>query len=206
MPTQILDRLGSPAANPGSALRVVPIYDEAELPQGRKFLGRPWPNGCPFAAGAWNECWWRHYRGPHDRLNVLSLEDRDGNIRGLAPWYIGHFAVAGSSCAFSGRRRGVFRTSDDPLRSDLAILGGQHAGRLAQPGRSPPLGYARTGRHRLRQHGGSRARVRTDPAATSDPCTHSINAWRVNLPKTWDEYLAQFSSRRRERLQEGFSA
>ena len=88
MPSQLPDRLAPPLENIEGALRVVPIDNEAQL---HKYAGA-WDRlaaRVPFRSWVWNECWWRHYRGPHDQLNVLAIEDREGNVRGLAPWYIG---------------------------------------------------------------------------------------------------------------------
>ncbi|HEX4149797.1 MAG TPA: GNAT family N-acetyltransferase [Pirellulales bacterium] len=184
-------------------LRIVPIDNEAQLHQ---FAGA-WDRlagRMPFRGWVWNECWWRHYRGPSDRLHVLALEDRTGQVRGLAPWYVGHSPWLGRVVRFLG--------TGEVCSEHLTIL--------CEPGWQTPvvdaLAYWLSQDHHrhwdtleLEGIDGENTTVHALVAALVERRHRvhrqpTINAWRVNLPETWDEYLAQFTSRRRERLRRAF--
>lgn len=197
------DCLASPPEPTDGALRVVPIYNEAELHRFASSWDRL-AERVPFRSWAWNECWWRHYRGPHNRLNVLALEDRDGNIRGLAPWYIDHspwlgrvvrLLGTGEVCSehltilcAPGWQSSVVNTladwltQDDHPNWDTLELDGVDSDNVAVHALVAALAERRHRTHFQR----------------------TINAWRVNLPKSWDEYLALVSKRQRERLKRAF--
>jgi CelD/BcsL family acetyltransferase involved in cellulose biosynthesis len=158
----------------------------------------------PFRGWIWNESWWRHYRGPSDRLNVVALLDRAGKVRGLAPWFVSRspwlgrvvrFLGTGEVCSEHltilcepGWQKSVidaladWLTEDHRLHWDTLELEGIDSSNEAIHALTAALVE-----RRLRAH-----------------FQHSINAWRVSLPASWDEYLARFSNRRRERLRRAF--
>ncbi len=101
MPAQLPDQLPSSSTREtacGWRMRVVPIENEAELHR----LADCWDRlaqRVPFRGWTWNECWWRHYRDPHDRLNVLAVEDGEATFAawlrctsavrlGWGEWYV----------------------------------------------------------------------------------------------------------------------
>ena len=43
----------------------------------------------PFRSFQWASSWWRHYRQPGMQLFVLAVRDDQGQLIGLAPWYLG---------------------------------------------------------------------------------------------------------------------
>ena len=197
------ETLGSTAPGPGGALRVVPIKSDADL---HKYASA-WDclaDGVPFRTWAWNECWWRHFRGARDRLYVLGLEDREGRLRGLAPWYISHSRLLGRVLRFLG----------------TGNVCSEHLTILSEPAwRSTVVStlvdwLTEQDRHRwdtLEFDGvdSDNEAVHALVAALAErmhpiDVQHSISAWRINLPTTWEEYLDQLSGKHRKMLRRIF--
>ncbi len=177
----------------------MPIENEAELHR----LADCWDRlaqRVPFRGWTWNECWWRHYRDPHDRLNVLAVEDGEGNVRGLAPLYIGRSPWLGRVVRFLGTGEvcsehltilcepGWQSSVVTTLADWLAEHDHPHWDAIELEGIDPDNAavHALVAALAERRHGAH--------------FQHSINAWRVGLPATWDEYVARFSKGRRQRL------
>ena len=152
-------------------------------------------------------CWWRHYGGRParvgraGRLYVLGVLDESDRLIGVAPWYMDtgtwrgrvlRFLGSGEVCpeyltvpAARGREGHVAAALADWLTAargpdawdllELTAVGHQDAAiaRLAQ---------------RL-EASGNLVHRRTGP-----------NCWRIELPKSWDEYLATLSKQHRNRL------
>ena len=107
MPTSLPDCPAAPAECLGGTLRVVPIDNELEL---HKFAAA-WERlaeRLPFRGWVWNECWWRHYRGPGDRLNVLTLQDEANPWS--CPWFVGHSPWLGRVIRFLGSAKSAPNT------------------------------------------------------------------------------------------------
>ncbi|HEV3005893.1 MAG TPA: hypothetical protein VGX78_15610, partial [Pirellulales bacterium] len=56
----------------------------------------------PFRRWEWLEAWWRHYRRKGAELFVPTVRDGDGELVGLAPWYLGRSTRAGRVVRFLG--------------------------------------------------------------------------------------------------------
>ena len=152
-------------------------------------------------------CWWRHYGGPPARggrarrLCVLGVLDEADRLIGVAPWYLDagpwrgrvlRFLGSGEVCpeyltvpAAPGREGPVAAALADWLTAargpdawdllELTAVGDEDAAiaRLAQ---------------RL-EAGGNLVHRRAGPSC-----------WRIELPKSWDEYLATLSKQHRNHL------
>jgi CelD/BcsL family acetyltransferase involved in cellulose biosynthesis len=152
-------------------------------------------------------CWWRHYGGRPARggraseLYVLAVLDESGRLMGIAPWYLDagswrgrvlRFLGSGEVCpeylsvlAAPGREGAVAAALADWLAAargpdawdllELTAVGSQDAA-IAQLAR------------RL-EAVGNRVHRRAGPSC-----------WRIELPKSWDEYLATLSKQHRNQL------
>jgi hypothetical protein len=161
----------------------------------------------PFRSWSWMSCWWRHYgdrssRGGRARqLYVLGVLEEADRLIGIAPWYLDggtwrgrvlRFLGSGEICpeylsvmAAPGREGPVTASLADWLTAargpdawdllELTAVGSQDAAiaQLAQ---------------RL-EAGGNLVHRRAGPSC-----------WRIELPTTWDGYLATLSKQHRNRL------
>lgn len=158
----------------------------------------------PFRRHEWLATWWRHFSTPRTELRVVTLRDRQGKLVGAMPWFL-------CSSAWHGR---VLRTLGSGMvctdyvsllaaQEQKAALAGQLAGwldnELADEWDAIELDQVDP----------------TDPALATlveslrqrDYTIHEsvgMNCWRIPLPGTWDEYLARFSKRRRERVRSAY--
>ena len=162
--------------------------------------------GVPFRSWDWLECWWRHYATAGsplvgDReLCLLVVRGEHRELLGLAPWYLDHTFTHGRVIRFLGSGE-VF---SDYL-SLLAVPGRETdvatavAAWLRGPGREAwdaveLCGIAAddqvVGQLIASLHGtGLGVHVRND-----------LSSWRVQLPGTWDEYVANLSKTHRKHL------
>jgi len=168
--------------------------------------------GVPFRNWAWLSTWWKHYQRDHRRdhpgtqLMVPCVFDRSDRLIGLAPWYVDHrnplgrvvrMLGTGEVCSDylsvlcqPGQEYPVTRALCDCLTGsehaedydrqpwDLLELTGCDAEDLA-------IGH-------LVRHFGERGHTvhrRSGP-----------NCWRIELPASWEEYLAGLSKGHRKRL------
>jgi len=150
----------------------------------------------PFLRFEWAETWWRHYRQTGDSLFVLTVRDRDGRLVGLAPWYVGRrfgrrvvqFLGSGEVCSdyqtvlsLPGWEQQVASAIaahlDGPLRSawDLVELVSVEPERHA-------LAFL------IRDLEGRGHAIHQRPGQ---------NCWQIDLPATWESFVASLSKRRR---------
>jgi len=167
--------------------------------------------GVPFRSWAWLSSWWRHY-GPGDSpagvrkgLFVVCVFDHTDRLLGLAPWYRQYSAPQGY----------VLR----PLGSGEVCS--DYLGLLCQPGMEYQVTQAVADYLGADQHLGDRDFPRWDllqltdcdaeDRAVDQLIRHLVeqgntihrqagpNCWRIELPTTWEEYLATLSKNRRKR-------
>lgn len=171
----------------------------------------------PFQSWDWLEAWWRHYgiresgEGPASELCLVAVSDDEGTLRGLAPWYLSHTWTQGRVLRFLG----TGEVCSDYLSLLVApgwearvldVLATWLCGKRLSGGRAPtgdptpawdaleleavPQHDARIGElvERMSWFG---APVERQPGP---------NCWRLNLPATWDAYLAGLSKSHRKQL------
>ena len=157
----------------------------------------------PFRRTAWLHSWWNHYR-PVGDLYVLQVTDSHGQIVGLAPWFV----------ARSLRQGRVLR----PL--GCGEVCSDYLGILATADHEPQvaaalarwLTEAASGKHDAADRWDLLDLVSVDNGdsliarfvrelAEAGNHVHRLpaaNCWRVNLPDSWDAYLAQLSKPHRK--------
>lgn len=167
--------------------------------------------GVPFRSWAWLSVWWRHY-GEHAgsrrgaRLFVPCVFDHADTLVGLAPWYLERGRAQGrvvrmlgsgevcsdylSVLCQPGREHQVTQALADYLTEDEYVKdrGHQPWDLLELTGiDAEDLAVGHLVEH-LAQRGHTIHR-RAGP-----------NCWRIELPATWDEYLARLSKSHRKQL------
>ncbi len=153
----------------------------------------------PFRSWEWCQCWWQHYRDASSQLFVISVLDEDGEIVGLAPWYLSHSARHGSVVQFLG--------SGEVCSDYLSVL------------TAPEMAEAVA--HRLADWLATEGRqywnlLDFSGVEQDDPVLEGLwqrlaalghavdrradlSCWRTELPPDWDQFLASLSKSRRER-------
>lgn len=170
--------------------------------------------GIPFRSWEWLGAWWRHYgpgaaADPRELLVAAVYDSSSGELIGLAPWYAERNAVRGAIVRFLG--------SGDVCSDYLTVLSaagreGEVAAALAEwlvalrkedaaaDGR--PLDWDRL------EFGGI-----ADDDEAMGPLLEQLalrgaivdrrrteHCWRVELPQSWEEYLAGLSKSHRKQL------
>lgn len=173
-------------------------------------LAREWDalaRGVPFRTWSWLAAWWRYYgerSDCHRELFTLAVYDGQKQLAGLAPWYRESAANQGQSVRFLG--------SGDVCSDYLSILSlpGCEAtiaaaladwlcGDSLDAGRGTwstlALGGVDAGDDVMRRF------IAEMQDRASLVCHQpGPNCWRINLPATWDEYLATLSKSHRKQL------
>lgn len=184
-------------------------------------LARDWnalANDVPFRRWEWLETWWRHYRPDHPRRGVPELcavfvyaLDRDGALVGIAPWHVERSATQGRVVRFlgsgavcseylsvlsaNGHEAAVARTLAECLTRETLSLAdwltderSDNWDLVEMTNVDPSEPTVRLLLSHLAERGASiyyRA---------GEPC------WRLDLPPTWDEYLALLSKSHRKQV------
>jgi CelD/BcsL family acetyltransferase involved in cellulose biosynthesis len=156
----------------------------------------------PFRSFEWMESWWRHYRLPGWQTYLLRVENADGQIVGIAPWYIARSPIAGRVIQFLG--------SGEACSEYLTVL--------TRPGHERAVVAALT--QWLTTEGAQdwdllhlTAMLESDPATSAlaedfARRGHLIHqrkgmpCWQCDLPATWEEFVRQLSKSRRERVRQ----
>ena len=163
--------------------------------------------GVPFRSWAWMSSWWRCYGGrangpSRSRLAVLGVLEPRGRLVGLAPWYLDRRPWHARALRWLGSAE---------VHSDYLSV-------LCQPGLEDSVAVALA--EYLSQ--GSALRRGWDLLAIEGvdaldrPITQlvrhladrgclvcrlpGVNCWRIDLPATWEEYLATLSKSHRKQL------
>ncbi len=193
-------------------MQVIPIT----TPEGLDAIRSEWSQLAgqrPLLSWHWLAGWWRHYGASHSlqkqraRLWVLCVRDGRGRLVGIAPWYIASSSVYGRVVRFLGD--GEVCTDHLSLLcapgSEAAVADALADWLLPQDDRKGSAGYEPWGLldlaevdaadpiiglllESLRQR---RAIVHTRPGT---------NCWRLDLPGSWDEYLALLSKSQRKHV------
>ena len=166
--------------------------------------------GVPFRSWAWMSSWWRHY-GPQShadggtRLMVLGLLDSSGRLTGIAPWYLHqttakgwvlHWLGSGEVCSDYASILCMPEDADRVTEALAAYLTGSNC--------------ASAGRHcwdlmeidgvDSQDSCGTRLLRQLEERGCSLHENPSLRAWRLHLPKTWEEFLTQVSRGHRKKL------
>jgi len=170
--------------------------------------------GVPFRSWPWMSTWWRHYgqcrdgsRSPKS-LYVLGVFDPSGRLSGIAPWYLDQLALKGRTLRFlgSGEVCSEYLTVlADPSAQDQVAEAVAHWLTEAAQGRN--RGDASDGWDLLELTGVdaedfSIGRLAAELQARGNLVHHRPGppCWRIDLPETWDQYLAMLSKNRRRQL------
>jgi hypothetical protein len=160
----------------------------------------------PFRSWAWASTWWRHYGagGPlgRKRLCALGVKDEAGRLVGIAPWYVEWSPVWGRVLRFIGS----------------GAVCSEYLGVLAEAGQEEPVAgaladwLAEPGIDDDRWDLVQLASVDAEDLATGFliealrgrdldvHCRRGPSCWRIELPRTWKEYLAMLSRSRRKKI------
>lgn len=159
--------------------------------------------GVPFRSFAWLGGWWRHY-GAEDaddrRLFALAVYDDRNELAGLAPWYLEKTPNRGQVVRLLG--------SGDVCSDYLSLLclpGGEAQVADALANWLCDSGSNRW--HALLLGGVDAGDVVTQcfiermrELGSPVYCQPGPNCWRIELPPTWDDYLAELSKSHRKQV------
>jgi len=158
--------------------------------------------GIPFRRYDWASTWWKHYGA--GSLFVLAVFSDGGTLIGLAPWYLRGSAADGRVVRFLG--------SGEVCSDHLSVLcwpGSEGSVVDALAARLTEGEDARGGKpwDLIELDGVDRddpvvSRLQSALADRGCPVhrTASANCWRIELPPTWDDYLALLSKDFRKKL------
>ncbi len=165
-------------------------------------------NGVPFRLCEWNSTWWRHY-GQQGQLYVLVVVAADGELLGVAPWYIEPLRARGRVLRFlgSGEVCSDYQTVLCKSGSENTVLPALADYLCKGPGSdesqiSGPLDWdllnmdgvpttdANVGRL-VRELASRGAAVHQEP---------TLSCWRLTFPESWASYEAMLSKGHRKQL------
>lgn len=165
--------------------------------------------GVPFRAWQWLGTWWRHYgdstesRRQAAELYTLCVYDHEELI-GLAPWYVRTFPLHGRVVQFlgSGPVCTEYQTVlckpgwESRVAHELAQWLTTHAGQTGPDGWDQlELGAI--------DAGSSMMRSLSEALGTRGALVHcrpGQSCWRLELPSSWEEYIATLSKSHRKEL------
>ncbi len=167
--------------------------------------------GVPFRSWVWASNWWRTYGLSRDgssqsgkELYVLAVLDENGRLAGIAPWWIQGTAAQGSTLRILGSGEVCsdylsvlcHRSKEEAVAAALAEWLTRAA---CSPGRDRWDSLVLEG-----VDSEDRAIQRlTEELAKRGHTVHSrpgLSCWRIELPASWDEYLARLSKDHRKQL------
>jgi CelD/BcsL family acetyltransferase involved in cellulose biosynthesis len=150
----------------------------------------------------WLEPWWRHYAARNDELFVLVVHSSQGNVAGIAPWYVSRSVAQGRCVRFLG--------SGDVCSDYLTILTTPELRTEVVAAIADHLTGEAADAWDLIELSG----VDAEDAAVCqliellherDHVVHrraGESCWRLELPASWDAYVASLSKSRRERVRQ----
>lgn len=155
----------------------------------------------PFLRWEWLGTWWRHY-GRGRRLFVPSVVDDAGHVVGFAPWHIDahpalgrvlRFLGAGEACTdyltlltSPGHESAVADAIAEWLTTDASVRRRWDKLELDGPAKDDPAIWRLI--EKLAAQGNTLHR------------RDGMNAWRIDLPGTWDEFLSWQSKSHRKQV------
>jgi CelD/BcsL family acetyltransferase involved in cellulose biosynthesis len=151
----------------------------------------------PFRRWEWLEAWWRHYRRKGMELFVLSVRDDDGELVGLAPWYLSRSNGAGRVVRFLG--------SGQVCSDELTIFSAPGCGDVVAQHIARWLSSDSAGLWDAIVLDGVRAddewlNSLAGAMASRGHAVHRrerVGAWRLELPDDWATYTMRLSKSRR---------
>jgi CelD/BcsL family acetyltransferase involved in cellulose biosynthesis len=150
----------------------------------------------------WLEPWWRHYGTANDELFVLGVHDLQGELLGIAPWYLSRTIRHGRVVRFLG--------SGDVCSDYLTILAGSER-------RSAVVGAIAD--YLTGTGAGDWDMIELNGVLANDEATLELierlterdyrvhrqpgeSCWRLDLPPDWESYVKLLSKTRRERTRQ----
>ena len=179
-------------------LTVAAVRDETSLAR----LAAVWDTlagEIPFRSATWARNWWRHYQDSRSRLMVLLVADEQGDILGIAPWFVSRSPRLGRIVRFLG--------SGEVCSDYLTILADpEHAPAVAARLADWLTGVGAaewdlldlTGVERADPAIGRLAKSLAERGHVVD-FHDDMSCWRSELPDDWDRFLSTLSKSRRER-------
>ena len=168
--------------------------------------------GVPFRSWAWLSSWWRHY-GPQSpgeadtRLMVLGVGDASGRLAGIAPWYLRRSAAQGWVLRWLGSGEvcseyaGILCMPEDADRVSEA-LAAYLTGSNCVAGARHCWDLCELDGVDAEDPGVLRLLRQLDERGCSRYENSPLRAWRLDLPGTWEEYLALLSKGHRKQLRQ----
>lgn len=165
----------------------------------------------PFRTWAWMSCWWRHYgHRPDDRgrlqLFVLGVFDDAGRLAGLAPWCLNRTASGGRTLRWLGSGEVCcdylsILCQPGMTSGVTAALADYLTGYAPGPGRGGP-------QWDVFDLSGIEAKepavlMLAESFADRGCPVHfrrGADCWRLNLPGSWEQYLAMLSKSHRKQV------
>jgi CelD/BcsL family acetyltransferase involved in cellulose biosynthesis len=165
--------------------------------------------GVPFRQGEWLEPWWRHFQAGRE-LYLLQVTNSDGEIVGLAPWFLEPNSISGRSLQALG--------SGEVCSDYLGVMTDPDC-------RSEVLEALATWLAEANRRGTPDAWdvLQLDGLDETDPAVDGLlasferqgcfvhrqpgaNCWRIPLSATWDEYLQGLPKPQRKRMRQARQA
>ncbi len=163
-------------------------------------------NGMPLRSWDWLATWWRHYgqpgrdaRGAGRWLYVLAVEDEAGELVGIAPWYLDRTVLRGSVLRPLG--------SGEVCTDHLSLVCRPEDSQRVAEAVADALASSQTDWDSLELDG-----VDADDAPLAQLATElerrdcvvsrqpTEACWIVDLPESWEAYLASVSKSHRKQL------
>ena len=153
----------------------------------------------PFRSFEWAHTWWQHYSEPSSQLFTLVVSDEDGEIVGIAPWYLKGSPSLGRVVRFLG--------SGEVCSDYLTILVSSELAEAVVERLARWLAHEGATRWNLLELKGVEAENEViahlgQELAKQGLLVHrepDMNCWRTELSATWDDFLATLSKARRAR-------
>jgi len=181
-----------------SSLRIVVVRDEGQL-QGLATEWNALAGDVPFRTWEWARTWWQHYREASSKLFTLLAYDDQGDLVGIAPWYVSKSPRDGRTvrCLGAGEVCSDYLTvlcQPDAMELVVERLADWLATEAADQWHLLDLsGIAETDLivGRLCQRMAQRGHL-VDRQPDS-------NCWRTELPANWNEFVGGLSKARRDK-------
>lgn len=164
-----------------------------------------------FATWTWIECWWRHYSRDRRRrleLYTLLVYDGHGRVVGIAPWYLErslagsgtvHFLGDGEVCSdhptllcLPGHEEEIADAVADWLADDRPTVADWLTGQAYD--RWDHLHFECVDRNDVAMQ---RLLTQLDARGCLIHCRAGLNCWLIDLPDTFEGFLAKLSKNRR---------
>jgi CelD/BcsL family acetyltransferase involved in cellulose biosynthesis len=150
----------------------------------------------------WLETWWRHYATRSDELFVVEVRDWQGELVGIAPWYLNRSMKHGRIIRFLG--------SGDVCSDYLTVLASPDARELVVEEIASYLTEDACGEWDLIELTGVDAEDQAvaslvDRLAARDYVIHQQSGescWRLELTADWESYVKTLSKTRRQRTRQ----